>query len=174
MPRSFSSGGIVAVNDEASPVIMLMFIKLNHSSFARPIRMVGDGAPYLWNEGSGDNFTWEPCRFALSLPADTEEAPIGTISIQNVDRRIGEAIDAINSPLSLSMWMIKSTEFFTTMSPREPKGTPYVEEAYLRHSLRNFSLNPVRVTAEHFIVDPGAEQAGQRTRKTSTPGLYVR
>ena len=168
MPRSFSAGMTVATNDEASGVVALVFVKIDHDSWDEPIRVVSDGAPYLW---SGQ--AWAPCGFTIALPADTEEAPVGTLTIQNVDKRIGEGIVAVTGPLDVDIWIIKSTEFNTSVAPRVATGTPTVEANWPGYKLRNFSVNAARATGEIFVVDPGAEQYGIRARKSSVPGLYV-
>lgn len=173
MPRSFSAGMTVATNDEASGVVALVFVKIDHDSWDDPIRVVSDGAAYIWNEGSGGDKEWSPCGFILGLPSDSEEAPIGTITIQNVDKRIGEGIAAVTGPLDVDIWIIKSTEFNTAVEPRVPTGTPALEANWPGYKLRNFSVNAARATAEIFVVDPGAEQYGRRVRKGSVPGLYV-
>jgi len=173
MPRSFSAGMTIAANDEQSGVVALVFVKLDHDSWDSPIRVVSDGAPYVWNEGSGGNKEWSPCGFTIALPSDTEEAPFGTITIANIDKRIGEGVDAITGPVDCDIWVIKSTEFDQTVSPRTPIGTPAIEATWPGYKLRNFSINAARATAEIFVVDPGAEQYGRRARKSSLPGLYV-
>lgn len=148
--------------------VFLEFIRITHDALSEPIRCVNDIVDFMYG---GELYVG--CPFSLSLLTDTDQPPRAQLSVQNVDRRIGEAILAIDTPPLLLIKLLSSVDFDLSVKPRTPIGTPIVEyEAdFLR--LENVSVDAMTVTADIASWDFTQEPwPAIRATKGRLPGLY--
>lgn len=71
----------------------LILLTLSHATLADPIRIVRNREDVV---SRGNTYTAYP--FQIELPTDVEETPSARITIANVSRRIGKALEALIEP----------------------------------------------------------------------------
>lgn len=97
----------------------LVFLTLEHDDLDEPLRFVWDTVDYILD---GDTYIGFP--FDVTLLSDGEEAPRGRLSVQNVDRAIGDAIRGLTSPPQATIEIYAASDFDLTVKPRVALGTP--------------------------------------------------
>ncbi|NNG04359.1 MAG: DUF1833 family protein [Inquilinus sp.] len=99
MPVSatYKQAAYAAETGEA-PIVLLT---IDHADLAAPIRVTSDAVD---TASRGDTYVAFP--FRVSLPDDTEEAARARLEIDNVDRRIVEAVRSISSPPSVRLEVV--------------------------------------------------------------------
>lgn len=122
---------------------IIAFLTISHSSLADPIRVAGDGADYLFQ---GE--TWTGFPFGFSLLTDEDGSPRCQIDVQNVDRRIGDALKALSSPARVRLDLVAASEFDQTATPRVALGTPPIEYTARHLFLVNVSVTAATVTGD--------------------------
>lgn len=103
---------------QASGEAIIAMLTITHADLATPIRVAGDGAGYVFQ---GETYVGFPFKFALLT--DEEAAPRCQIEVQNVDRKIGDALRALTSPARLRLDLVAASEFDQTVDPRLPLAT---------------------------------------------------
>lgn len=153
---------------EASPHAEIAFMRIDHPSLAKPIRVVSDVLSYEWGGA-----TWIAAPFEYVLVTDEDAAPSAQISVQNVDRAIGQALRSIPDRARISIWVLTSADFDLSLDPREPIGAVTPIYQFLNYDLTNVNLNPVRASGKVSLRDYGQEPyPGIRATESRTPGLF--
>lgn len=108
---------------------LLVFLTLYHVALAEPIRVVCDPENFILDGNEYQGFNFE-----ISLLTDSESMPTARLTIQNVDRKIGDAVLKSVEPVRLDIEVIAGSEFDLTVVPRtELDATPRIYTAkYLR------------------------------------------
>jgi len=101
-----------------SPHALLGFMDVDHPALSVPVRIVTDVLDHVWN-----GHTYLACSFGYTLISDGEDAPRSVITIPNVDRAIGRAIEASPSRAKVSLHVLSSADFDLTQDPRMAIGT---------------------------------------------------
>lgn len=78
-----------------------ILLDIEHPDLDQPIRVTSDGADIVSN---GATYLRYP--FKIELPGDTPDAPLAKLTIANVDRSIGAAIDQITTPPSVTITLV--------------------------------------------------------------------
>ncbi|MFG1238001.1 DUF1833 family protein [Xanthobacter autotrophicus DSM 597] len=144
------------------------FLTISHASLATSIRVAADGVDYLW---LGE--TWIGFPFKFALLSDGEGAPRTQIEVQNVDRKIGDALRAITSPARVQIDILAASEFDQGADPRTPLGTPLVAYSAKHLFLVNVSVNPLAVTGDLVSWDYTQDTwPGRRATQERCPALY--
>jgi hypothetical protein len=81
-------------------------LEIVHPSIINPIRVANDVVDY---EFEGNLYIGFP--FELEIVSDTAGTPRGQLRIQNVDRRIGEAVLSLTSPPQLRIILCAQSDF---------------------------------------------------------------
>lgn len=148
--------------------VFLAFVTITHPNLAEPIRVVDDVKDFMLG---GERFFGFP--FYFDLPSDTEQAPRGKLTIQNVDRIIGEKIRAIITPAMLTVQLYSSVDFDLTVSPRTPIGTPSLEYEARHLRIANASVDAMQITADILSWDLSQEPwPAVRATKGMLPALF--
>lgn len=176
MPRSINAGvraGFEAHND-TDPV--LFFLTLEASGLDSPLRLVNDnatlnGATVTYTYG-GNSFTAFP--FEIEVLTDGEQAPIGRVSIVNVDRRIGEIVRQIQNRVRVSLLTIlPASDFVLTTNPRTLISTARPIYTATGLEMRNIKVDAMTATADLVAVDDTAEPwPAIRATQDLLPALY--
>ena len=151
---------------------VLVFLILSHPLWATPIRVVNDVVNYTWNSQIHFGFP-----FAMEYLADDEKPPRGQLTIQNVDRILGESIlNLVYGPylevdvLSAADW---NTVIDGTSNSRLPVGTPTLELSAKNLQLWDITVTPQTITAAFGPADITQELWPKvRCTKDNTPGLF--
>ena len=137
MPRAFSATFRANLEDPHNDDPPLVFLTFSHDDWGDDLRFVWDVKDYVLD---GDTYIGFP--FALELLSDSEEAPTGRLSIQNVDRMIGEAVRGLTTSPSLKIEIYPASDWDLTLDPRTPLGTPA-----LQYRAEHLELGDVQVDA---------------------------
>jgi len=149
MPRSISLLLLEELYAPRTGEIPLLFLELDHPELIDPIRVVNDIIDYVYLTN-----TYVGCPFAFNLISDSENRPPrAQISIQNVDRNIGNTLINISDTIDIKLTIVASNQFNLTVDPRVEISSPSVieyEADFL--TLKNVSVNvgTIKGTIESF------------------------
>lgn len=154
----------------------LMFLEITHSSLSAPIRVVSDtgtenGVPVNWQYG-GNNYQAFP--FELTILTDTDDPPRGELTIANINQTVGEAIRDLQSPPSLTLTIIPTSEFNTSVNPRVPlEATPSVIYSAPGLTLREIEADAIAIRGVIVSIDDTAEPYPALVATQALfPGMY--
>ena len=169
MPRNISTTFRQATEARYEGSIPLIFLKLDHSQLIEPICVVSDIADYIY-----DSQTWMGnLPFEVELVTDTDSLPRARLRLQNVDRRIGEVVRALTSPVEVVVKVLSSDDFDLNHNPRTPFGTPTVQYEANSLLLRDIKGDSLALEGSLSVIDPTTEPyPAVRATKNRLPGLY--
>lgn len=153
-----------------SDEVNLIFLTIDHSTLAEPIRVVLDTKNYIYN---GDLYIGFP--FDITILSDDENPPTARLAIQNVDSEIGAAIRRLTSPPRLRIDLLHSDDFNITVSPRIAVASPAPDVITLGNHLFlvNVSVNAAEVTGDIKGWDYLQRVwPGRRAMQDTFPGLF--
>jgi len=101
------------LDKQESAEIYLVFLKIRHPALTEDIRVVSDPKNFILEDEEYQGF-----EFEIKILSDGEKPPSAQLSIQNVDRRIGEAILNSNDSIRLEIQIVTGSEFDLTVTPR--------------------------------------------------------
>lgn len=84
---------------------ILVLIIIEHPDLEETLRFVSSNLPVMSN---GFEFLAFPC--AISLPTDSDQVPNATLTISNVDRRIGEGLESLETPAIITFQMVLASD----------------------------------------------------------------
>lgn len=96
---------------------ILAFVLVEHPALTEPMRVVADTMDYL-----RDGHLWQGVLFGFTLPSDGAEAPACSLTIPNVDGRVGRALRQLTDGAQVTLEICSSADFDLTLDPREPLG----------------------------------------------------
>ena len=172
MPRQITQSVRSSIEDANSGEFFPVFAEITHPTLADPIRVVNDVVDYLYE---GDRY--HGCPFDIELLGDADGPPRARITVQNVDQRIGAAIEAISTSPRLTLRVMAQSDFGPIAEvdgrrTRSPLGTPVVEYEAGWLSLANITGNIISVSAEIVSYDVGREYwPGVRATQRNAPAL---
>jgi hypothetical protein len=157
------------VDRQESAEIYLVFLTVRHVNLPEPIRVVSDPHDFML-----DGVRHQGFEFDVNLLSDTEDAPRAQLTIQNVDRRIAEAVLSMDSPARLDLDVIAGSQFNLTVSPRLPLTTPVPRVWRARHLyLTEVEGDPLQLTGTIRSWDYSQETwPALRATQNRFPGLY--
>lgn len=115
--RDLTEGQRRDLERSASTAVLLAFVKVEHPNLVDPLHLVGDAMDYL-----RDGRLWMGVLFRVSLPTDSEGPTHATITVPNVDRRIGRALLTLTDRAFVTLEVCSSADFDLGLDPREPLG----------------------------------------------------
>lgn len=168
MARPISGALKRALLKQESGEAIIAFLAISHVDLAEPIRVASDGVDYSWQ---GEAWTGFP--FKMQILSDDEGAPKCQIEVQNVDRKIGDALRALSTPPRLRLDLVAASEFDQTADPRAPIGTPPVEYSANHLRLINVSVSAMTVTGDVAGMDYSQDYfPGRYATQDRFPGLF--
>ena len=104
--RPLSPNGLRAVLAPATDDVFVPLLEIDHPSLAAPIRVAG----CTENVTSNGNL-YIGYQFEVALPTDKRgEPPRAEVTIDNVDRQIVEALDALEGPPTVTIRVVRLSE----------------------------------------------------------------
>ena len=154
---------------QLSPHALLGFLTITHNNLSEPVRVVSDPLDFVVG---GLHFFG--CPFEFQLLPDGDQAPTTQIRVQNVDRRIGEAIRTVTDRAQVMLEARSTADFDLSAVPRtELPGGSSVIYGFRYFDLMDVTVNPLEVTGTLMIRDYTQEPwPGKRATQTRTPGLF--
>ena len=115
MSRVVSPTALQAMLARETDEVFLVCMRISHSSFSTPIRIVNNTEDVTRTDG-----IYQPFPFTLVLPSDTEDdVPSVTVQFDNIDNMITDAIRTINGRPNVSFDVILAS------SPNVVEAGPY-------------------------------------------------
>lgn len=168
MSRAAAESVRAQLEDPSSPHALLGFLTITHPALAEPLRVVSDVMDYTFG---GALFIGLP--FGFKLLTDTEAAPITQLQIQNVDRRIGQALRSMTGRAGVKLQLLSSSDFDLSQDPRTEIGTAAVIYGFAHFSLRNVSVGAIEITGDVVLQDFSTEPWPHvRATQDRLPGLF--
>lgn len=168
MSRPVSSEIRADLLSDAAPHALLGFLTLTHRNLVEPIRVVSDPMDFIV-----DGKTYLGCPFEFRLLTDDEQAPTTELRIQNVDRRIGEAIRSVTDRATVRLEARSTAEFDLSVMPRIELGTSSVIYGFRHFDLIDVTVTPIDVSGTLMLRDYSQEPwPGKRATQTRCPGLF--
>lgn len=150
-----------------TPDALLVFLTLTHPNLSVPIRVVSDVMNYVV---AGDTYIGLP--FDFSLLSDDDGPPQTEIRMQNVDRKIGQALLGLTERARVDVTIRSSSDFDLSQDPRAEVSTAVI------YAFQGFDLIDVTVTADTIsgrvmLRDYSQETwPGIRCTQSRVPGLF--
>ena len=110
MPRIISPSFRRSLEEPRSADYPIVLLEITHPSLTQPIRVANDIVSYIFE---GDTYIGFP--FEFEIVGDTDQVPRGQLRIQNVDRRLSEAILELTSPPRVDLLIFASSDFSDTL-----------------------------------------------------------
>jgi hypothetical protein len=169
MSRTLSASLKRVLGSQEQDEALICFLTITHALLSDPVRVCSDTVDYVWN---GATFIGFP--FDLQILSDNDEPPTAKLSIQNVDRRIGEAVQLLDSPARLRIDVLAASWFNASATPRVALGdTPFADYTADKLFLTNVKADALAVSAD--IVSWNYTQEiwpGIRATQDRLPGLF--
>ncbi len=151
-----------------SPHALVAFLKVEHDNLSTPIRVVADNVDYIWG---GE--TWKGIVFDAKPATDDENATFTEITVQNIDREIGRALEKAITPAKIALYLISTADFDISVGPRVESVTPSPIYALQEFSLRSVSVDVLQVKARAALRDYATEPWPYiRATEDICPGLW--
>jgi len=169
MSRDIPDSIAADLRSQASPHALLGFLTITHRNLSAPIRVVSDAIDYVV-----DGETFIGCPFEFQLLTDDEQHPTTQLRVQNVDRRIGEAIRTVTDRAVVQLEARSTADFDLSVIPRVEAGTGSSVLYGFRHfDLVDVTVTPIEVTGTLMLRDYTQEPyPGLRATQTRCPALY--
>ncbi len=115
MPRSLSAvvkASILAQQTDASFWVLL---QISHATLTTPLRFCSNNETI-----TRLGVDWFPAFFDVNLPTESaEQIPKVVLTIENIDRVVLDALRAIETPLSVALYVATSADEALTVGPFE-------------------------------------------------------
>lgn len=167
--RTIPAATAAELERDSSPYALIWFLTITHPAISEPIRVVSDVFDYTLD---GDEYIGIP--FDAIAVTDNDQQPTAQLRVQNIDRRIGQALESINGRAEVSAVAYSTADFDLSVDPRVATGTPSAV-----YTFSNFSLSDVEVTAAEvtgrisLLVDYSQEPWPYiRATQDRFPGLF--
>ncbi|MFA7279821.1 MAG: DUF1833 family protein [Sterolibacterium sp.] len=163
------------INRQESPEVHLVFLTISHPELSDPIYVVLDSSEAMSEPNrfiyAGIEYIAFP--FEIELLSDTDSVPKARLSIQNVDKVIGETIANLTNPPRMRFEVVPASYFDLNVTPRVELETPvpmYVaDELYLT----NVDVDAMTVTGQIESWNYSQETwPGRRATQNRCPGLF--
>lgn len=166
---------LIARDDEdfdstESPNALLWFLVVQHPNISPAIRVVSDVFDYVID---GETYTSVP--FNVRTLTDSDQTPSTEITVQNIDRRITEALngDMDGQRAIVSAFAISSADFDLTVEPRVALGTPSKVYSFQMFELADVRGDVIELTGRVTLIDFAQEPwPFIRATKDIFPGLF--
>lgn len=165
-----------ALEEPRSDEYIVVMLRIMHDTLSTPILVANDVINYVIGTETYIGFP-----FKMEILGDTNQSPRGRIEIQNVDRRIGEAVISLTTPPKLSILLFASSDFSDVMaaSPGDRQDTRFeleentIPEYEANHLiLGNISVDALQISGEVQSFDMSSEPwPAIRSTGDRLPGL---
>ncbi len=115
--RELPESVIREMNRQNSPEGYPVFLTITHPTLDAPIRVVSDPNNFMLD----GNF-YRGFRFGIRLVTDTEEMPYAELTMQNVDKKLSDALLDIDIAPRLDFEVIALNEYFNNHTIAIPRG----------------------------------------------------
>lgn len=169
MTRSVPASVQADLERSSSPDALIWFLTITHENLSEPIRVVSDVFDYLID---GDLF--RGIVFDAVPLTDSDQPPSTQLRVQNVDRRIGEALREATGRATVEAVARTTADFDLSLDPREAVGAASVIYAFRHFELVDVEVNVSEITGRLMLADYSQEPwPSIRATADRCPGLFV-
>ena len=172
MPRTFQPTFRSDFEAPYAQNVILIFARFYSPSFATPIWVVNEVVNYTLG-----GQVWIGFPFTIEFLEDSDKPPRGKITVQNVDRVIGQSLQQLVYAPYMDVSVYAGSDWQNSIDPgsnsRLPIGTPTLEYQALMLQLWDLTITPATCEASFGPPDVSQEFWPQpRCTKAFTPGLF--
>lgn len=168
MSRAVAVAARADLENPSSAHALLGFLTITHPALAAPLCVVSDVMDYVFG---GALFIGLP--FGFKLLTDNDTAPVTQLRLQNIDRRIGQALQAMTGRATVKLQLLSSADFDLAQNPRVEVGTAAVIYGFAHFTLRDVSVTASEVTGDVILQDYSTEPWPHvRATQDRLPGLF--
>jgi hypothetical protein len=169
MTRALTTAFRTNVEASNTDEIGIIFATVSHPGLEEPLPVNSDVVDFVLG-----GTTYKGVAFSASLLTDDDQPPVGKISIENVDRVIGEAVQLLSTAPAVKVEVYARSDFDNS-TPRMPIGTPTPQYTAQGLFLRNINGDVLGITADLGTYDI-ANEPWPATRSTmqKLPALFAR
>lgn len=137
------------------------------------IFVANDTVDYSYTDPTYGLQTFVGFPFVIEYISDDDSMPHGKLTIQNVDRAVGDVVQTLFAAVSLQITLLSSADFAAPVSGlRSPIATPTVEYVAKNLSLRSIQVDAMQVSGTITSYDDNEEPwPSIRTTPDVFPGL---
>lgn len=168
MSRIDAEAQRLTLENESSPHALLAFLTIEHPSLATPIRVVSDVMSYQVG-----GVIFEGIPFGIKQLTDNEAGPRTQISVQNLDRRIGEALRRSTERAKVRLEVRSSADFNLAVDPRTEIAATAPIYSFAYFELINVEGDVAQLVGDVELQDYSVEPwPNVRATQDRLPGLF--
>lgn len=168
MSRIDAEAQRLTLESENAPDALLAFLTIEHPALADPIRVVSDVMAYVV-----DGFRFEGIPFGIKQLTDNETGPRTQIVVQNLDRRIGEALRKSDVRATVRLDLRSSADFDLSVDPRTEVASTAPIYAFQYFELVNVEGDVAQLVGDVEMADYSVEPwPNVRATQDRLPGLF--
>lgn len=168
MSRVDAEAQRLTLEQESSPHALIAFLTIEHPAFADPIRVVSDVMAYQVG-----GVRYEGIPFGIKQLTDTESGPRTQIVVQNLDRRIGEALRQSQTRAKAELVLRSSADFNLSVDPRTEIAATAPIYAFRHFELVNAEGDVSQLVGDVELADFSVEPwPNVRATQDRLPGLF--
>jgi hypothetical protein len=168
MSRVDAEAQRLTLEAENTPHALIAFLTIEHPALATPIRVVSDVMAY--QVGS---VVFEGIPFGIKQLTDNESGPRTQITIQNLDRRIGEALRRSDTRAKVRLDVRSSADFNLSVDPRTEIATTAPIYSFAFFELVNVEGDVAQLVGDVELQDYSVEPwPNVRATQDRLPGLF--
>lgn len=118
--RTLSPEFLEAMERQETDVFPLIFLRIRHPSLQDEIRLVNNGSDIVLVAGDTGTKVYKGASFEITVLSDGERAATATLSCQNVDLVIGNALIDAYDPARIDIEIYSSALFDESTIPHPP------------------------------------------------------
>lgn len=169
MTRPITSSFRTTLEAANAADLAIIFATITHPDLEAALTVNSDIADYVLG-----GVTFLGTAFSCALLTDDDQPPKATVSIQNVDRAIGEAVQLLSSSPKIKLEIYARSDF-DGGTPRLPVSTPSVQYSAQGLFLTNVTCDAMGFTADLTTYDIASEPwPAIRSTVDRLPGLFAR
>lgn len=169
MTRDITSDQRADLQAASSPHALLGFLTITHRNLNSPVRVVSDPLDFVV-----DGNLFIGCPFEFQLLTDEDAPPQTQIRIQNIDRRIAEAVRQVTDRAVMALEARSTADFDLSVVPRVEIGSGVAPIYAFRHfDLVDVTVTALDVTGTLMLRDYAQMPwPGKSATQSRTPALF--
>lgn len=157
--RTIPTDVMAELERDSSPDALIWFLTISHPSLSESIRVVSDIFDYVLDGNTYIGFPFD------AIPVtDDDQQPSAQLRVQNIDRRIGHALESLEGRAEIEAAAYSTADFNLNLDPREATGTPTVVYRFANFALTDTEVNAADITGKISLA----------TDYTQEPWPYIR
>lgn len=168
MSRIEAEAQRLTLEQEVAPHALIAFLTIEHPALADPIRVVSDVMSYQVG-----GLTYEGIPFGIKPLTDNEVGPRTQLIVQNLDRRIGEALRRSEVRASVELVLRSSADFNLSVDPRTEITSTAPIYGFRHFELVNVKGDVLQLVGDVELADFSVEPwPNVRATQDRLPGLF--